>query len=318
LFPGEGAGNAMPLPEPLCSMAVGLRALPPLARVAEDSLQPGMWCHHAPLWSNPLVVKQEMWDWFGQQRQVAVGLECVTPGLLSLPQLQSVGQLAHIERLLSGLARMHPHDLGALQAGYEIHVWPLLGRRQQYSTWQQAHADEQRLISYIPPFWLTFLHAELDAQSARAEVPPVVTDASLQQSRDMVCGCLGWRLPNGTAVRLQDLTVRQGTQLQVLPAHVAIAPRHASFVSRVRAFDGLPPTAPLPHVCRVLSRWWRLRVPNLYKESAWRVTLDAFPTACRMGLLQSPCVACGVLGPDVGHHFWSCEVAQAVRQEVAL
>jgi hypothetical protein len=131
-----------------------------------------------------------------------------------------------------------------------------------------------------------------------------------------VCGSLGWRLPNGTAVRLQDLTVRQGTQLQVLPAHVAIAPRHASFVSRVRAFDALPPTAPLPQVCRVLSRWWRLRVPNVYKESAWRVTLDAFPTACRMGLLQSPCVACGVMGPDVGHHFWSCEVAQAVRQEV--
>jgi hypothetical protein len=45
------------------------------------------------------------------------------------------------------------------------------------------------------------------------------------------------------------------------------------------------------------------------------VALDAYPTAARMGL-QTPCVACGALGPDVGHHFWTCEVAQAVRQEV--
>ena len=61
-----------------------------------------------------------------------------------------------------------------------------------------------------------------------------------------------------------------------------------------------------------------MRIPNTYKEAAWRLTLDAFPTAQRMGLLQSPCVACGVLGPDVGHHFWSCSVAQAVRHEVEM
>jgi len=44
--------------------------------------------------------------------------------------------------------------------------------------------------------------------------------------------------------------------------------------------------------------------------------LDAFPTAGRMHLSTSPCVACGVLGPDVSHHFWSCPVAAAVRREV--
>jgi hypothetical protein len=59
-----------------------------------------------------------------------------------------------------------------------------------------------------------------------------------------------------------------------------------------------------------------LRVPNTYKEAAWRLALDAFPTAQRMNLVTSPCVACGVLGPDVGHHFWSCSVAQAVRREI--
>jgi hypothetical protein len=69
-------------------------------------------------------------------------------------------------------------------------------------------------------------------------------------------------------------------------------------------------------VCVALSRWWRLRVPNMYKEAAWRLALDAFPTAQRMRLSTSPCVACGVLGPDVGHHFWSCTVARAVRREI--
>ena len=93
---------------------------------------------------------------------------------------------------------------------------------------------------------------------------------------------------------------------------------HQDCVSRVWGFDALPPTARLPEVCTVLARWWRLRIPNSYKESAWRLTLDAFPTAQRMGLMQSPCVACGTLGPDVGHHFWSCQVAQAVRREVEM
>jgi hypothetical protein len=35
-----------------------------------------------------------------------------------------------------------------------------------------------------------------------------------------------------------------------------------------------------------------------------------------MGLHTSPCVACGVLDPDFGHHFWLCTVARAVRREV--
>jgi len=65
----------------------------------------------------------------------------------------------------------------------------------------------------------------------------------------------------------------------------------------------------------VLSRWWRLRVANTYKEAAWRLTLDAFPTSQRMHS-NTPCAACGVLGPGVTHHFWSCPVAAAVRHEV--
>ena len=64
LFP---MGAEQPLPAPLRSLALGLRALPPLDYVAENSWAPGAWCWHAPLWSNPLVACREVWDWFGQQ-----------------------------------------------------------------------------------------------------------------------------------------------------------------------------------------------------------------------------------------------------------
>jgi hypothetical protein len=58
-------------------------------------------------------------------------------------------------------------------------------------------------------------------------------------------------------------------------------------------------------------------VPNTYKEAAWRLFLNGFPTAAGMHNQQhSPCEACGVLGPDVGHHFWSCPIAVAVRSEI--
>jgi len=76
-----------------------------------------------------------------------------------------------------------------------------------------------------------------------------------------------------------------------------------------------PGAGQLPEVTRVLRRWWKLRVPNEHKEPAWRLTLDAFPTAQRMHS-GTPCVACGVTEPGVQHHCWECPVAGAVRAEI--
>jgi hypothetical protein len=76
----------------------------------------------------------------------------------------------------------------------------------------------------------------------------------------------------------------------------------------------------LPPVKHVLHRWWKLKVPNFYKEAAWRLTLDAFPTAARMsvpaGGAPQCCAACGAVNPGFAHHFWSCPIADTVRQEV--
>ena len=201
----------------------------------------------------------------------------------------------------------------------EIHA-PWLLARGQYGDRQLAIAHVQRLVDYLPPAWVAAARAELQACLAAGVAPPAVDDASLQWVRSRLCVGLGWRLPDGGVVSFAQLTVKQATRLQVLPAHAAIAVKHLEYTMRVMSFDsglpGGPPPGSPPDVCAVLRRWWKLKVPNTFKETAWRLALDAFPTAARMQQQSSACVACGAAVPDVGHHFWQCLVAAAVRGEV--
>jgi hypothetical protein len=129
---------------------------------------------------------------------------------------------------------------------------------------------------------------------------------------------LGWHTRDGVVVRMDSLTVALATKIQSLDSLLAIEARHGDFSFKIQALDaGLPPGRPPPQVRTVLRRWWRLRVPNVYKEAAWRLTLNAFPTAARMhGSTAQGCAACGTPNPDFGHHFWLCPVALAVRQEI--
>jgi hypothetical protein len=83
------------LPDPLRAFALGIRALPSIRHVGAVPVQPGPWCFHIPLWSNPVVAHLEQWDWYGQPRQVKVGLEFVVPDMCDLRQLQCVGQAVH-------------------------------------------------------------------------------------------------------------------------------------------------------------------------------------------------------------------------------
>jgi hypothetical protein len=160
----------------------------------------------------------------------------------------------------------------------------------------------------VPAAWVAAAKAYLHNAQAAGRSPLVlrVPDAAaVQHARTIICADLGWQQPG--VLRLCELTVALATRLQQLTAHDAIAPRHAAFLLNVRMLDALPAHTQLPTVQSVLSRWWRLRVANTYKEAAWRLTLDAFPTAQRMHS-NTPCAACGALGPGVTHHFWSCPV----------
>eukprot|EP00775_Hariotina_reticulata_P015021 gene15021-biopygen618 len=314
LFSGTAV---LPLVNPLRALAVGLRALPPLQYVGdEDALPPGSWCWHAPLWSNPFLVRTQTWQWFGKQREVVVGLECEAPaGLLHLPALQTVGQAVCLLIKLQLIDQL-PGGLLARRTAYQRDVWgPVLRDYPPYADRFLALAHVRQLLSWIPSPWLTAAVAVYNAAQAAGSHPPACTVDSIADARQHLSAHLGWKL-GSEKVLLADLSVALATRLQTLESHVAIRARHDQYVTRVRQLDALPLHAPLPPVTSVLGRWWSVRVANTYKEAAWKLALNAFPTASRMSLSNSCCVACGAQCPGVDHHFWSCPVAVAVRTEV--
>lgn len=301
------------LPDPLRAFALGIRALPYLRCVGSEP-EPGPWCYHIPLWSNPLVAHREQWDWFGQQRQVMVGLEFVLPGLSGLGTLQCIGQGVHWLKIVEDLCTI-TGDPGARDEAYKMLVWePVLQKRPRYTNMLAAREDLRVLVAAIPSAWQEAARAVLRArQMGRL---PAVTDAQVAAAREKVCVGLGWETRDGEVVELSSLTVALATKCQSLDALSAIADRHDAFIRRVESCDALQPgLGRLPGVTRVLARWWKLRVPNEHKEAAWRLTLDGFPTARRMHTGRH-CVACGVAEPGVEHHCWECPVAVAVRHEI--
>jgi hypothetical protein len=127
--------------------------------------------------------------------------------------------------------------------------------------------------------------------------------ASLQQH-------CGWCVPaagsSARALYPADLTVALATRLQHLTAHVAISQRHAAFIHSIAVLEDLQQPAPAwpPSVTSVVARWWRLHVPNTCEETAWRLTLNAFPKATqRMLHSVAPCPACGVADPGQQHYL---------------
>ena len=141
------------LPQPLRSLAVGLRALPPLRHVGATPLVPGDWCYHVPLWSNPMVAQRQTWDWFGQPRDVAVGLEYALPGLFGLPRLQCVGEAVWWLKLVGDLCAASG-DPGAQYEGYKMHVLePVLQNRSRYQDMQVALSDFTALVAAVPSEW---------------------------------------------------------------------------------------------------------------------------------------------------------------------
>jgi hypothetical protein len=316
LFPAGGAHAS--LPHPLRALAVGLRALPPLQYVGESPPAPAAWCWYAPLWSNPMLTAQQTWDWFDDQREVSVGLEWMCAcGLLRLPRLQTVGEAVW---LLSELQRVSalPGGLAARRLAYEREVWhPWLLGRACYADRQLALDHMQQLVAWLPPAWVSAAQAVLREARFGGGSPPVCTVADVASVRGLHAPGLGWRLPSGGVLFLSALTVAAATRLQALDATAALSVRHSACLDRVRLLDGLPPAAGgVPPVREVLGRWWQLKVANTYKEAAWRLMLDAFPTARRMDLNAARCAACPGVCPDVGHHFWLCPVAVAVRREL--
>jgi len=181
-----------PLPHPLRAFAIGMRALPPVAYVGEGLALPvGDWCYHAPLWSNPLLVRKQAWDWFGAQRQVVVGLEWVAPpGLLNLPRLQTVGQavllLAELERVCA-----LPGGLAAQRTAYNRDVLgPWLLDRGPYADKQLALDHVRLLVSWLPAEWVARARLHTQAFPAPRWLTRPASQLLSHTSRLIWAGCM--------------------------------------------------------------------------------------------------------------------------------
>jgi len=310
------------LPQPLRVMAQGLRALPPLQHVSSDAFDVAASCWFAPLWANPLFAVPQQWDWFGGHREVVVGLECVVPAsLLHLPKLQCLGQAIILLHNLQRVCAVHqPVATLAAHAQYNAGIWASwLEHRPVYANRHVALQHIQMLLALLPTDWVAAAQQKYAAAQQLGQLQALIVfpNTDIAAARAHLEQYVGWRLRTGSTARALlplELTVALATRLQCLSAHVAIAERHVAFVDTVTVLEGRQqPPLVWPAVTSVLARWWRLRVSNSYKEAAWRLTLNAFPTSQRMLHSGAPCPACGAPNPGQQHYFWSCPVAVAVR-----
>ena len=324
LFPDDSQPQCL-LPQPLRVMAQGLRALPPVRLVAAGNIDVAASCWLTPLWANPLFAVTQQWDWFGNQREVVVGLECVVPAsLLHLPHLQCLGQaIVLLHKLQHVCAQPQPATTLAQHALYNVGIWAFwLQHRPVYANCHVALQHLQMLIGFLPTDWVAAAEQKFAVaeQLGRLQEICVFSNVETAAARAQLEQQVGWQLCTGSftrALRPADVTVALATRLQRLTSHMAIAQRHVAFLNNIALLEGLqqPPQA-WPAVTSVLARWWRLSVPNTYKEAAWRLTLNAFPTTERMLNAAAPCPACGALNPGQQHYFWSCPVAVAVRLDI--
>ena len=308
------------LPQPLQCFAKGLHALPPLQHIGEHPVDIHSMCWTAPLWSNPLFTIEQQWSQGAQQHAVAVALEHAVPQtILTLPFLQSVGQAVVLRHELQ---RVCASNSLAAHASYNMSIWPTyLQHRQAFADRRVALQQLQALIALLPASWVEA--AEHHFQHAHQPVTMLmsVSQSDIDTARQQICGNLGWPAALISAhhmhpISFASVTVAAATRLQQSPIKQAIAARHALVLHMIEQLaDDLHQQQRLPTVTSVLHRWWQLKISNTYKEAAWRLTLNAFPTAQRMHI-SSPCPACGQSSPGLQHHFWLCSVAEAVKKEL--
>jgi hypothetical protein len=236
------------LPQPLRSLAVGLRALPPLRYVGAAPPAPGLWCYHVPLWCNlhragggsaaavGLVWTATAGDggagicpaWFVQSPSAAV---CRTSCLVFEG---SGGSVCCFWGSWGAVRRLQTFWSQCCRTGLE----PVLQNRPRYRNMQAALPDLTDLVAAIPSDWQEAAWTVLQANRPRKLA---VTPALIAAARAHACSDLGWRTRDGGVVRLADLTVAVATKLQSLDSHRAIAERHRVFEQQVQQFDMLQP-----------------------------------------------------------------------------
>lgn len=188
----------------------------------------------------------------------------------------------------------------------------------------------RELALRIDATWLEAARAALAAAGQGGEQIPTPEEAM-----GHVISRLGWRVGDCEfVVPLRKLSVRVATQLQ-LQAEGIPKRRAALAADYVREACGWPAGTEGPLLEEKVKgfwegqrrRWRRVKWEPVYKETLWRLALDAVPLAgnthMRNNRVPEAC-GCGGYGRAAGltasspraHHFWDCPVAQAVSRQI--
>ena len=299
-----GATVSLPRPTPV--------PLGPGGHLPLTDTDPGPWCFHIPLASNP------WWDPASPafvEYQSSPRADAIAALLSALHKLciTSLGPFAFLcEHLLPGrTAPAGPGGLALLVPDPARLSFPFRGAAQPVLSFQDAC---QTLLSVIPDEWYSAaLLAAVPVLQLGLPPPAGPQDGPAAALRLLASNCS--LLTRSGPLPLSSLTVREATQCQFLVASEDRCQRWARFIEAatgapVPDLDAIP--SQMSTLFRPLSK---LKWDNHYVSCFWRLVYDGFPTAARRHAPDH--CSCGSLSPfDRGHSYWHCDVLTPLRDEL--
>ena len=332
-----GVGNALlgtcfPTCPAMQRLVQGLRSLPMVTDISEQPHQYGAWCVAAPLWGNPWF-RHATADGPVPLHHCQLATEWCRhagrrPGHPGGPPA-TLGELTYAHDMVS-MSTLHRHRR-CLEVLEEL--WGYIAARNELLVPSNFHNDtDLRPVAQRLDYVLSLLPDSLCRdvrriqRTARGRQPPATSVPLPAEACDTAAVVadltrrMGWRLPDGGAVPMAGLTVKQATMLQMADTFAARRAQHAAFIT---AATGLPaPEAAVHELQATLKRLWRkVRWENHHKEAFWRLAVDGVPLIGNSHIRQPPppCVCGAPTSPSPrAHHFWACPIAQAVAEEIAL
>lgn len=287
-----------------------LAQVAPLCNAVGAMPDEGPWCAAMPLWCNPVLplplqppggLLEDMHD-FKQLRHV-VGLFTIADVLRVMQTLQACPK-------------------NATQLQYLAHVWFPLLRKHGYTSMptcmEQVVRNRTRVSATIMLLVCSLPHTYVTA--ATNAMQQGLTPSMHEVVRDIIMPRLGWLDEHGKVIRLQGLTVRDATHLQLCPVRQLRAAKHERYVADAigQPLGMRPDDTMVRQLYAILNACWRLKWENTHKEVFWRMAVFGME-GVQCDIHRMSCCVCepGALVPDVRCHvFWECGMARAVREEI--